>query len=93
MNTVDFIGFAAGTLTTISFLPQVVKIWRTRSADDLSMGMFALFGSGVFLWLVYGLALGSLPVIVANAITFALALAIVALKVRYRAAVAPNAEA
>jgi MtN3 and saliva related transmembrane protein len=85
MTTIDLVGFAAGTLTTVSFLPQVVKIWRTRSAGDLSMGMFALFGSGVFLWLVYGLAVGALPVIVANAVTFALALTIVALKLRYRA--------
>jgi len=86
MGTIDLIGFAAGTLTTVSFLPQVVKIWRTRSAGDLSMGMFTLFGSGVFLWLVYGLALGSLPVIVANAITLALAVTIVVLKLRYGAA-------
>jgi MtN3 and saliva related transmembrane protein len=92
MTNIDLIGFVAGTLTTTSFLPQVVKIWRTRSADDLSMSMFALFGTGVFLWLVYGLAVGSLPVIVANAITFALALAIVALKLRYRAALAQSGE-
>ncbi len=92
MTTIDLIGFAAGTLTTISLLPQVVKIWRTRSADDLSMGMFALFGSGVLLWLVYGLAVGSLPVIVANAITFVLALTIMALKLRYRAALAQDRE-
>ena len=84
MSAIDLIGFAAGTLTTISFLPQVVKVWRTQSAEDLSMGMFTLFGSGVFLWLVYGLAVGSLPVIVANAITFVLAAIIVALKLRYR---------
>jgi MtN3 and saliva related transmembrane protein len=90
MTTIDLIGFAAGTLTTISFLPQVVKVWRTQSAEDLSMGMFALFGSGVFLWLVYGLAVGSLPVIVANAITFVLAATIVALKLRYRATVADD---
>jgi MtN3 and saliva related transmembrane protein len=85
MTTIDFIGFAAGTLTTVSFLPQVVKVWRTRSAEDLSMGMFTLFGSGVFLWLVYGLAVGALPVIVANAVTLVLAVTIVALKLRYRA--------
>ena len=87
MSAIDLIGFAAGTLTTISFLPQVVKVWRTQSAEDLSMGMFTLFGSGVFLWLVYGLAVGSLPVIVANAITFVLAAIIVALKLRFRVAV------
>jgi MtN3 and saliva related transmembrane protein len=90
MSTIDLIGFAAGTLTTVSFLPQVVKVWRTQSADDLSMGMFTLFGSGVFLWLVYGLALGSRPVIVANAITFVLAATIVVLKLRYRPTVADD---
>jgi MtN3 and saliva related transmembrane protein len=90
MSAIDLIGFAAGTLTTISFLPQVVKVWRTQSAEDLSMGMFTLFGSGVFLWLVYGLAVGSLPVIVANAITFVLAAIIVALKLRYGATAADD---
>ena len=90
MSTIDLIGFAAGTLTTVSFLPQVVKVWRTQSADDLSMGMFTLFGSGVLLWLVYGLAVGSLPVIVANAITFVLATTIVVLKLRCRPTVADD---
>jgi MtN3 and saliva related transmembrane protein len=86
MNLVDALGFAAGSLTTVSFLPQVVKIWRTKSADDLSLGMFALFGGGVLLWLVYGIATAAAPVIVANAVTLALALAVIVLKLRYASA-------
>ncbi len=91
MNLVDALGFAAGSLTTVSFLPQVVKIWRTKSADDLSLGMFALFGSGVLLWLFYGIATVAVPVIVANAVTLALALTVILLKLRYAGAQRPDA--
>jgi MtN3 and saliva related transmembrane protein len=83
MSLVDVLGFAAGSLTTVSFLPQVVKIWRTKSADDLSLGMLALFGSGVLLWLVYGIATFAVPVIVANAVTLALSITVIGLKLRY----------
>ena len=79
----ELLGFAAGALTTVAFVPQVIKTWRTRSAGDLSGGMFAVFGSGVFLWLVYGMAIGSLPVVIANAATLVLALTILVLKRRF----------
>jgi MtN3 and saliva related transmembrane protein len=77
------IGVAAATLTTAAFVPQVWRVWRTRSADDLSFGMLLVFIAGLFLWLVYGLRAHMLPVIVANAVTLALNLAILALKVRH----------
>ena len=83
MNWVEMVGGLAGTLTTIAFIPQVVKTWRSRSAEDISLFMFLLFSTGVALWFVYGIAIGSVPVIVANAITLMLALSILALKVRY----------
>jgi MtN3 and saliva related transmembrane protein len=83
MNLVDSIGLMAGTLTTISFLPQVIKIRRSKSAKDISLGMFLTFCIGVFLWLVYGLFIQSLPVILANSITLVLASTILFFKFKY----------
>lgn len=70
---VDAIGLAAGALTTLSFLPQALKVWRTRSTRDLSLGMYMAFTAGVALWLAYGILLHAWPIILANAITLALA--------------------
>lgn len=83
MDWVEIVGALAGTLTTIAFIPQVIKTWRSRSAEDISLFMFLLFSTGVALWLVYGFAIGSIPVIAANTITLLLALSILALKIRY----------
>ncbi len=85
MSFVTLIGFAAGTLTTLSFVPQVMKSYRTKRCDDLSAGMLLAFTSGVTLWLVYGLFLRSAPIISANAVTLALLAIILVMKVRYRA--------
>jgi MtN3 and saliva related transmembrane protein len=79
----DLVGALAGVLTTISFVPQVLKTWRSGSAEDLSLFMFTLFSAGLLLWLVYGIALRSLPIILANGITLVLALSIVMLKIRH----------
>jgi MtN3 and saliva related transmembrane protein len=79
---VNLLGFAAGALTTFSFVPQVMKTWRTRRADDLSLGMLLLFLVGVTLWEIYGLSIGAMPVILANGVTMVLALAMVVLKLR-----------
>ncbi len=83
MTPFDLIGALAGAFTTISFVPQVVKTWRTGSAEDISLFMFTLFSVGVLLWLIYGLALHSLPIILANGITLVLALTMLVLKIRY----------
>ncbi|HYX67812.1 MAG TPA: SemiSWEET transporter [Terriglobales bacterium] len=85
MSLVTLIGFAAGSLTTFSFLPQVVKSYRTKRCDDLSSGMLLAFTGGVVLWLVYGLFLRSAPIISANAVTLALLAVILVMKLRYRA--------
>ena len=79
----DTIGIVAGTLTTIAFVPQLYRIVSTRSAHDISWWMFGIFSVGVALWLWYGLRLAALPVILANIVTLALALAILVLKWRY----------
>ena len=82
--TVTTIGYIAGALTTISFLPQLVKTWRCKSARELSWGLLFVFAAGVALWLLYGVELRSAPIIVANAATLALVLPILALKVYYQ---------
>ena len=84
MDTITVIGLIAGTLTTVSFLPQLLKIWQSRSTKDISLAMYVIISTGVLLWLLYGLFTGSLPVILANAVTLLIALSILALKIRYR---------
>lgn len=83
VNATVVLGLAAGTLTTASFVPQLVKVWRTKSAEDISMGMFATFCAGVALWLIYGITVRDVALIAANVVTLLLALAIVVLKIRY----------
>lgn len=83
MNLVDLIGYMAGTLTTLSFLPQVIKTWKSRSAKDISLVMFLMFCGGVSLWIAYGFLNADLPVIVANVVTLALASIILGFKLRY----------
>lgn len=79
----DVIGGLAATLTTIAFIPQAWLTWKTRRADGVSLGMYSIFTTGIALWLVYGCILGAWPVIIANALTLALALFILAMKLRF----------
>ena len=80
----DSIGLVAGLLTTTAFIPQVWKIYRTKSGKDISARMFSLFSAGIVLWLVYGVLLQSMPLILSNAVTLVLSLTIIGLKLRYR---------
>jgi MtN3 and saliva related transmembrane protein len=82
MISVTALGLLAGTLTTIAFVPQVIKTWRTRSTHDISLGMFAIFVAGIVVWLVYGAIIGDVPVIAANAATLLLAATILVFKIR-----------
>ena len=77
------IGFAAAALTTIAFLPQAVKSWRSRSTRDVSLGMALLLVTGIVLWLAYGLLRADLPIIAANAVTLLLAGSILVGKLRF----------
>ena len=77
---VELIGYCAAFLTTIAFVPQALKSWRTKDLSGISLGMYSLFTAGVGLWLVYGLIIEKWPLILANALTFALALSILFLK-------------
>ena len=79
----DIIGGIAGTLTTIAFFPQVLKVVRTKSTHDLSLGMFIIFCIGVFLWLVFGIFLKSAPVVIANFFTLICSLIILWYKMKY----------
>jgi MtN3 and saliva related transmembrane protein len=81
---ISILGFIAGALTTLSFVPQVHKAWRTRRCEDLSYGMLLTFGLGVVLWLAYGLLLRAAPIIVANAVTLTLIVVLLIMKSRYR---------
>ena len=83
MSTTTMLGFIAGLLTTISFLPQVVKTWKSRSASDLSLGMLFVFSVGVICWLVYGLLLQEMPMILWNAVTLVLVLIILIMKLKF----------
>jgi MtN3 and saliva related transmembrane protein len=78
-----FIGLFAAVCTTSSFVPQVIKAWRSRSTRDMSTAMFTLLVTGNSLWLLYGVLIGDLPIVVANLITLALVATILALKLRY----------
>jgi MtN3 and saliva related transmembrane protein len=84
MDNTKLLGLVAGLLTTLSFVPQVVKTWRSRSARDLSLVMFLLYCLGVFLWMIYGFMIDELPVILWNIITLILASIILVFKIRYK---------
>lgn len=81
---VKLIGFTAAVLTTVSFLPQAVKVIRTRNTAGISLTMYVVFATGVFLWLVYGLFMHDTPIIFANFITLILSVIILIMKLRYK---------
>jgi MtN3 and saliva related transmembrane protein len=83
LTLADWVGFGAATLTTVSFLPQAWLSFKTHDVSGISLGMYSVFTIGVALWLAYGVLLGAWPIVVANAITLALALAILGMKLRY----------
>ncbi|MEO1148142.1 MAG: SemiSWEET transporter, partial [Cyanobacteria bacterium J06638_22] len=80
MDWSTLLGLLAGTLTTASFVPQVLKTWRSRSAQDISALWLVTFTTGISLWFIYGLIILSLPIILANGITLALTLLILLFK-------------
>ncbi|MDA8028842.1 MAG: SemiSWEET transporter [Nitrospiraceae bacterium] len=80
----EWYGYLGGTMTTLAFLPQVVKTLRTRETRSISLGMYLLFTAGVFLWLVYGIRLHALPMILANGITLLLSFVLLVAKWRWK---------
>ena len=84
MDMIVLVGYIAGTLTTISFVPQVARAWKLKETRDISLAMLLLFAAGILLWTIYGIWTGSLPIIAANVITFVLVLLLLGMKMRYR---------
>ena len=80
---VTLIGSSAAILTTIAFIPQVITTIKTKNTRDISLTMYILFCTGVFLWLIYGIAIQAMPLIGANLITLILALIILIYKLKY----------
>ncbi|MDA3870921.1 MAG: SemiSWEET transporter [Candidatus Marinimicrobia bacterium] len=84
MNWITIIGFLAATGTTISLLPQAIKIIKTKHAKDISLGMYLILTTGIFLWLVYGILIKDLPLIVANGISLFFSVSVLILKLIYK---------
>ena len=84
MEIIELIGYTAAFLTTMAFLPQVIKTYKSKSAKDLSLGMFLIFTLGVSLWLIYGIAIEKTPIIIANLITLILAITLVFFKLKFK---------
>ena len=80
---VNYLGFAAAACTTCSFIPQVLLVWRQRSAAGISTGMYLIFSFGVLLWFCYGLTIGAWPIIIANGVTLLLASSVLVMKWRF----------
>ncbi len=81
---IDALGFAAATLTTLAFLPQVIKSWKRRQVDDLSLGMLVALNIGIVLWIAYGLAIAAFPLVVANVVTLVFTAILLGLKISVR---------
>jgi MtN3 and saliva related transmembrane protein len=79
----EWTGYAAAFCTTTAYVPQVMRVWRTRSTEDISLRMFLVLVTGIALWLVYGILTGAWPIILANGITLTLASTILVFKLRY----------
>jgi MtN3 and saliva related transmembrane protein len=84
MPLIDVIGYIAAFLTTVSFIPQALKTFRTRDVGGISLGMYSCFTAGLALWLVYGFLMSAWPIVIANAVTISLAISILWMKIRYR---------
>ena len=84
MGNTQIVGLVAGACTTIAFLPQVIKTWKTKTAKDLSLGMFSFFCFGVLLWLIYGIMMRDIPVIFANLFTLVLASTLLYFKLSFK---------
>lgn len=84
MDYVEILGLVAAVLTTASFLPQAIKVIKTKNTEGLSLSMYSMFVGGVLLWLIYGFIIESLPIILANGVTLFLSGTVLVLKIRYK---------
>jgi MtN3 and saliva related transmembrane protein len=84
MPFTSLLGYVAAICTTVAFVPQVIKTYKSKSAKDLSLGMFSIFGAGVTLWMIYGILTNDMPVTLANAATLVLALVLLYFKMTFK---------
>jgi MtN3 and saliva related transmembrane protein len=84
MDSIELIGLLGALLSSITFIPQVVRTWQIKSAGDLSMGMLLIVFTSTIVWLIYGFALNLLPVIIANGIIFLLSLMLIYFKIKFK---------
>ena len=83
MANMEWAGYLAAAMTTLAFIPQAVQTIRTRDTRSISLGMYVVFTIGIAFWLVYGIALGSMPMILSNLVTFLLSATILGLKIKH----------
>lgn len=83
MANMEWVGYLAAAMTTLAFVPQAVQTIRTRDTRGISLGMYVVFTIGIVFWLVYGIALGSMPMILSNIVTFLLSATILGLKIKH----------
>jgi len=84
MSFIEIVGVVAGSLTTISFLPQAIKTWKEKSAKDISLVMFLMFSTGIALWIYYAIEINNWILTLFNVITLVLALTILYFKLKYK---------
>jgi len=84
MDIITYIGFVAGACTTVAFIPQALKTWQSKSAKDISLGMYLILCTGMVLWLTYGILITDYPIIITNVITLFLAVSILYFKLTYK---------
>ena len=84
MVYIDIVGFLAGAFTALALAPQAIKSWKTKQTKDVSFGWILILTTGVFLWFIYGNLINSLPIIIANGLTFILSLIVLILKIKYK---------
>lgn len=84
MNLINLLGLTAGVFSTIAFLPQLIKIIKSRSTKDISLLMYIVISIGILLWLIYGLCIDSMPIILANAVTLVIVVYILLMKLKYK---------
>ena len=80
----EYIGYFAAFCTTVAFIPQAYKVWKTKSTKDISLSMFIIFTTGVLSWLIYGITIANFPIILANSITLTLSIFILVYKILFR---------
>jgi len=84
MDTVVIVGYIAGALTTVSFVPQVIRTWKLKETKDFSLAMLLLFAAGMLLWTLYGIWINSIPIIAANMVTLGLVVILLWMKLNYQ---------